>query len=206
MDDSCILPAVEIDFEPVQHVYSLRGVKLPSVTQIMQPMSLMLYEGIPSNTLSEAADRGTRAHEQISNYVAYGIVETDEDTECYMRAFLQFEEHYRPVWIGSEYRTYHKLMRYAGTLDLIGYIQPDDGTGVDVIDIKCTSEYHPVMLATQLAGYAEALKSHGIQIRKRYGLQLQRNGVPRFEEVADGYKTFLHCLALVNAMAAERRP
>lgn len=200
------LPEVKIDFEPEQHIYTLSGIRLPSVTQIMEPMSLMLYAGIPSGTLDEAADRGTRAHEQISNFVTYGIVETDEDTEPYMAAFQKFTEAYNPHWIASEYRTYHKSMYYAGTLDLIGYITPADGTGVDIVDIKCTSEYHPVMLATQLAGYAEALKSHGIQVRNRYGLQLQRSGIPRFETVEDGYKTFLHCLAITNAMAAERRP
>lgn len=199
------LPTADVTFEPEGHVYEMRGVRLPSVTQIMRPMTLMLYSDVPYSTLDEAADRGSRAHEQISNYVTYGILETDEDTEPYIEAFREFEESYKPVWIASEYRTYHKLMRYAGTIDLLGYIEPDDGTGIDVIDIKCTSEYHPVLLATQLGAYAEALNSHGIKTRKRYGLHLQRNGKPHFEEVADGYKNFLHCMAIVNAMAAEIR-
>lgn len=201
---TALLPDSQLQFEEERHRYTLRGMVLPSVTQIMTPMSLMLYQGIPQETLASAADRGTRVHEQVSNYVLYGIEEADEDTRPYMQAFLAFMEAYHPTWIGSEYRTYHKTLRYAGTLDLVGYIQPDDGTGVDVVDIKCTAVYHSVMLATQLGGYSEALKSHGIPVRKRYGLQLQKNGCYRFEAVEDGYKTFLHCLALHNAMAAER--
>ena len=186
------LPDVAIDFEQEQHLYTLRGFRIPSVTQIMEPLSLMLYNGIPLDVLNEAADRGSRAHEQISNYVKYGVEEPDEDTEPYFEAFKKFEREYKPAWVESEYRTYHKILRYAGTIDLI--------------DLKCTSVYHPVMLATQLSGYCEALKSHGVKVRRRYGLQLLKTQKYRFEQVEDGYKTFLHCLAIYNAMAAERKP
>jgi hypothetical protein len=200
------LPLIGIDFDEDRHVYSLRGMKMPSVTQIMEPMTLMLYAGIPYGTLSQAADRGTRAHEQISNYVMYGIEEYDEDTAPYIEAYKEFHQGYDPLWLASEYRIYHKQLRYAGTVDLIGYVEPDSGEGVDVVDIKCTSQFHGIMLATQVSAYAEALKSHGIKIRRRYGLQLQKSGKPRFEEVKDNYKLFIHCLAITNAMAQEVRP
>lgn len=202
---SITLPDIQIDFEEEQHIYTLDGFKLPSVTQIMQPMSLMLYATVPDGTLQDAADRGTRAHEQVSNYVLYGIEETDEDTEPYVHAFLDFQRDYNPNWLASEYRTYHKLLRYAGTIDLIGFVTPDDGKGVDIVDLKCTAQFHSVMLATQIGAYAEALKSHGTPVRNRYGLQLLKTGKYRFERVEDGYKTFLHCLGITNAMAQERR-
>lgn len=196
----------EIQFDEQNHLYLVNGVVYPSVTQIMEPMSLMLYKNIPGSTLNTAADRGTRTHEQISNYVNYGILEKDPDNEAYLDAFLDFERMYSPEWVASEYRVYHRIMRYAGTMDLVGYVQPDDGTGVDVIDLKCTAAYHGVMLATQLAGYVEALRSHRIKVRNRYGLQLLPSGKFRFEQVEDGYKTFLHCLGVVNAMQAEINP
>ena len=135
----------------------------------------------------------------------YGIEEHDEDTEPYVNAFLAFQHSYRPEWIASEYRTYHKALRYAGTIDLIGYVEPDDGSGVDIVDLKCTAQFHGVMLATQIGAYAEALKSHGIPVRGRYGLQLLKTGGYRFEKVEDGFKTFLHCMGVVNAMERERR-
>lgn len=196
----------EIKFDEQNHLYLVNGVVYPSVTQIMEPMSLMLYKNIPGSTLNTAADRGTRTHEQISNYVNYGILEKDPDNEAYLDAFLGFERMYSPEWVASEHRVYHRIMRYAGTMDLVGYVQPDDGTGVDVIDLKCTAAYHGVMLATQLAGYVEALRSHQIKVRNRYGLQLLPSGKFRFEQVEDGYKTFLHCLGVVNAMQAEINP
>ena len=198
------LPAADVEFTALGHVYTRNGVAMPSVTQIMRPMSLMLYDGIPGDIMAAAADRGTRAHEQVSNFVRFGISEPDEDTAPYVDAYQEFARDWNPEWIASEYRTYHKALGYAGTVDLIGYVDPDDGQGVDVVDIKTTREYHAIMLATQLAGYAEAVKSHGVTIRKRYGLQLLRDGTYRFEAVQDGYKTFLHCLALHNAMAKEK--
>lgn len=208
MNATIELPILPVQFEPDGHIYTIGSAILPSVTQVMRPMSLMLYEGVPLDVMQNAADRGTRAHEQISNYIRYGLIEPDEDTQPYLDAFLEFESRYHPQFIASEYRVYHKTLMYAGTLDLAGFIEPDDGDGIDLIDIKCTAQFHRIMLSTQLAGYAEAVKSHGVKIRKRYGLQLLREGNPpyRFQEVPDGYKLFLHCLALHNAMAAERRP
>ena len=199
------LPDVRIDFDEGQHLYSLRGIKLPSVTQIMRPMNLMIYDGVSQIAMSEAANRGTRAHEQISNWVTYGMEEVDEDTVPFMNAFRSFEEMYSPKWVGSEYKTFHTALRYAGTLDLIGYIEPDNGNGVDVIDLKTTSVWHGVPLKTQVAAYAEALKSQGVAVRKMYGLQLLKNGTFRFEELdgKEGYRIFLMCLGLYNAMAEE---
>lgn len=129
----------ELAFDEQQHLYTLGGFVLPSVTQIMSPMSSMLYAAVPQAALDAAADRGTRAHEQVSNYVRYGVLETDEDTAPYVRAFLCFCKDYSPTWQGSEIRTYHRQMMYAGTLDLLGHIEPDDGQGVDVVDLKCTA-------------------------------------------------------------------
>lgn len=197
------LPKIDLDFDSETHVYRHRGLRLPSVTQIMRPMKLLLYNGIAADTMATAAGRGTRAHEQVEAIVKYGVVESDEDTKPYIDAFMSFQSMARPTWLASEYAVYHKQMRYAGTIDLIGFIGKDDGNGVDVIDLKTTASYHPVMLSTQLGAYANALMSHGVKIRNLYGLQLLKNGKFRFERVEDGYKTFLHCLAIMNAMAPE---
>ena len=180
----------ELAFDEQQHLYTLGGLVLPSVTQIMSPMSSMLYAAVPQAALDAAADRGTRAHEQVNNYVRYGVLETDEDTAPYVRAFLRFCKDYSPTWQGSEIRTYHRQMMYAGTLDLLGHIEPDDGQGVDVVDLKCTAAYHSVMLATQIGAYAHAMQSHGMRIRRLYGLQLMRDGRYHFGQVDDGYKNF----------------
>lgn len=195
------LPVVDIDFDDEKHLYTLRGMMLPSVTQIMKPMSLMLYSNVNDATLYEAADRGTRAHAQVEAIVKYGVEEFDEDTEGYIRAFQAFQENYNKKWLASEYRTYHKLMRYAGTIDLIADACADGE--VDVIDIKTTAQFHRAMLQTQLGAYAQALKSWGVKVNGVYGLQLLKDGQYRFERLEEDYSTFLHCMGIVNAMASE---
>ena len=196
-----ILPKVDIDFDEDGHLYTLRGMRMPSVTQIMRPMSLMLYSDVSDSALYAAADRGTRAHAQVEAIVKYGVEEWDEDTEGYIRAFQAFQDAYRLKWLGSEYRTYHKVMRYAGTIDLIADAGADGE--VDVIDIKTTAQFHRAMLRTQLGAYAEALKSWGVKVHGVYGLQLLKDGQYRFERLEADYMTFLHCLGIVNAMAQD---
>lgn len=196
------LPNIAIDFDEEKHLYTLGGYVLPSVTQIMEPMSLMLYKDVPPDALYGAADRGTRAHEQVSHIVEYGIAEADEDTEPYVMAFQDFNATFHPKWLATEYRAYHKQLRYAGTIDLIA----DAGDGaVDVMDIKTTAKFHSVLLNCQLAAYAESLISHGVKVRNLYGLQLLKDGRYHYEQLEGDYKLFLHCLAIHNAMSQERR-
>ena len=198
IETGIVLPRLPLEFEPVEHVYTLNGIRLPSVTQLMKPMSMLIYDGIPAEAMAIAADRGTRAHAQVSNFVRYGLLETDEDTEPYLEAFERFEAEKHPAWIASEYRVYHKLMRYAGTIDLIGFVEPNDGSGVDVVDIKTTKNFHEVSIATQVSAYAEALITHGVKVRRRYGLQLFNDGLYRFELVANKYNLFMFCQGIYN--------
>lgn len=201
-----ILPVSEIAFEDERHIYFHKGYRIPSVTQVMEPMSMMLYAGVPADAMYAAAKRGTRVHEQIANGITYGVYEVDEETAPYIAGYQGFANDRNPVWIASEYRTHHRMMNYAGTVDMVGYVEPDDGNGVDVVDIKTTAEYHGVMLSTQVGAYAEAIRSHGVKIRNLYGLQLLKNGSYRFEKLENGFKLFLHCLAIWSAMQSEKRP
>lgn len=197
---------IDLLFDEETHTYRLpSGAILPSVTQLIRFMSREVYDSVPSGTMDTAADRGTRAHEQTANYDLFGMLETDEDTEPYLTAYQQFLADYNPLWMAVEWRNYHKGLMYAGTLDRLGYILPDDGTGYDVVDIKTTRAFHGVMLSAQLGAYGEIVKSNGIKVRRRYGLQLLPDGKYRFQEVPDGFRTFLYCLGLHNDLAKEKR-
>lgn len=202
------LPDLNIQFEEENHVYTLPdGTTPPSVTHIMRFMSRELYDGIPYDTLQKAAERGTRVHKQTEYLDIYGYTEPDEDTEFYIEGYKTFKQHYNPVWIAREWMGYHKLLRYCGMIDNIGYVTPDDGTGVDIVDLKATRVFHTIMLATQVSGgYKAMLESHGVKVRNCYGLQLLADGTYRFERLGDGFKTFIHCLALHNEMSKEIKP
>lgn len=191
------LPISDVDFKSEEHIYTLKGYRLPSVTEIMTPLKNLVYgSDINPVTMYEAGRRGTLVHEQIEAYIEYGVFEQDESTEPYMTAYVKFENDIKPKWIATEYRTSHKAFGYAGTVDLIGFVEPDDDTGVDVVDIKTTAVFYENMLKAQVGAYAEAIASQGVKVRNRYGLQLLRDGTYRFQKLDNGFKLFLHCLAV----------
>jgi hypothetical protein len=55
-------------FDPFTHTYTLDGVRLPSVTQILQASRLIDFSKIPGPMLLEARDRGTTVHQALHYY------------------------------------------------------------------------------------------------------------------------------------------
>lgn len=204
-----ILPDLGVSLDEATHTYGLPTGPLPaSVTGIMRFMSRELYDGIPQYRLDIAAERGLRVHKQTYWLDTCGYTDVDEDTAPYIEAYRAWKAAYNPVWVAREWMGYHKTLRFPGTVDGIGYMTPPDGSGVDIVDLKATSQFHPVMLKTQVSGYESILKSWGIPVRKRYGLCLLPHHDPPyvFQELPDGYLLFINCLSLHNAMADEIRP
>lgn len=78
----------------------------------------------------------------------------------------------KPVAVGSEVRLYHKIMRYAGTADLIAWV---DGE-LTLIDYKTTSKLIEMNCGVQLEAYAKALASHGIDVQGKRILHLKKDG------------------------------
>jgi len=108
----------ELTFEEKQHQYWLDGMQIPSVSEIMKPLSAAQYQEVDQEVLNKAAHRGTAVHTAIETYVKFGMVDIEPEYEGYFKAFQRWEQDTRPVAIGSECRVYHKLFRYAGTADL----------------------------------------------------------------------------------------
>ena len=201
------LPQLPIQFDEATHSYiNYQGYNMPSVTHIMRFMTKDLYGPIPEYTLNEAASRGTKVHKLTEDIDKFGWAEGDEGVQGYLDAYEKFLSDFNPQWIDAEWRGFHKALLYAGTLDRIGYIQPPDDKGVDLVDIKTTRTFHGVLIGTQVDAYAQILISHGIPVRECYGLQLIPDGRYVFQRVPRNFKTFLHCLALHNAMAEEVKP
>ena len=201
------LPDLGVQFDETTHSYiTIHGNKMPSVTHIMRFLSRELYIGIPQDVLAEAANRGTRVHKHTEDIDRFNWAEAEEDCLGYLDAYGSFLRDFNPTWLGSEWRGYHKTLYYAGTLDRIGYLEPDNGQGIDLVDLKTTRTFHRVMLGTQIDAYAQILISHGVQVRECYGLQLLPNGKYEFSKVPRLFKVFLHCLSLHNAMSEEVKP
>lgn len=162
----------EMTFDAPTHTYRLDGLVIPSVSTIMEPLKVELYKGIGDSTLANAADKGTIVHNAIENWIKFGIDDTPHEYKGYFDGFLEFWSKTKPHVVGSEIRTYHKLLGYGGTIDLLAYI----GDDLTLIDFKSTYTVSDMTCGVQLEAYAQALASHGIKVKRKGILHLIKDG------------------------------
>lgn len=146
----------ELVFEERKHVYELNGIKIPSVTTLMRPLSDDVYGGIDAAVLNKAAARGTAVHTAIENYVKFGIEDVDPAFEGYFDGFFKWMNEHEVVPYGNEVRLYHKSLLYAGTADMFASVD-----GVDtLVDFKTSASVSPMLCGVQLEAYERAYTSH----------------------------------------------
>ena len=89
-----------------------------------------------------------------------------------MDAFMGWWEAAKPDVHASEMKTYHKILLYAGTVDLYASIN-----GVKtLIDFKTTSKLIESNCRVQLEAYAQALESHGLKVERKAIVHLSKDG------------------------------
>ena len=190
MQEIIIPDLSELAFADATHTYLLNGVEIPSVSAVMKPLSQHEYGGVDERTLEAAANKGTAVHNAIENWLKFGIADLDPEYQGYLDGFLEWWEQHKPVVVGSEIRTYHKLLRYAGTVDLLAMI---DGE-LNLIDYKTTYRLIDKNCRVQLEAYSQALSSHGITVAKKRILHLAKDGKwkdPMFEtKDAEAWRVF----------------
>ena len=113
-----------LQFEPEQHVYTLDGQVLPSVTQILEP--LVDYSKIPFHVMENARQRGEYVHNACELY-CWGTLDEDSiepEYQAYIDAFKRFmdETGFQPELV--EQTTHHAKLKYAGMLDIGGTLPP----------------------------------------------------------------------------------
>lgn len=165
-------------FDEALHRYTFSGRPVPSVTQVMRPLTDVAYGQIAPSVLKAAADFGTAVH-ACTEYFDQG--DLDEETVApewrpYLDAYVAWKETMRPTIERIEWRL--ACSKYAGTIDRVATIAGDRW----VIDLKTTSQIHP-HVGVQLAAY-EALAyaaSGGEGPRfQRAALQLREDGTFKF--------------------------
>ena len=166
----------ELVFDEVPHIYRLNGIKIPSVSNVMEPLSRAKYDHISAKTLEIAANRGTEVHNSIENFLKFGFSDIDPEFAGYINAFEAWYKGTEPDVVGSEVRIYHKLMQYAGTLDLLCYVKDE----LCIYDFKTTSVISDMTCGVQLEAYAQALTTHGINVQRKRILHLKKDG--KFKE------------------------
>lgn len=156
----------ELTFESSDHTYHLDSLMVPSVTTLMKPLSSAYYHGI------NAAKRGTAVHAAIDTYVQFGITDVEPEFEGYFNAFLSWMRDFDVKPYATESRTYHKTLRYAGTVDM-----SCAENGIDtLVDFKTTSSFSAMLCGVQLEAYVRAQESHDIRYENRAVIHLRSDG------------------------------
>jgi PD-(D/E)XK nuclease superfamily len=144
-------------FDEPTHTYTVNGRAVPSVTTVLKSVRLIDFGAVADATLERARQRGTAVH-QILHYLIEGALDqnsVDPALAGYVesaKAWL-FDSGFTPIAV--EQRLYHPAYHYAGTTDLVGYL---NGTPT-VADWK-TGRAADAAADLQLAAYVGALREN----------------------------------------------
>ena len=181
-----------IKFVEDNHVYTLKNAQIMSVTQIMSPLNSKIYDGISSEVMKNAANRGTNVHYACEMFDNYNVSECKKENINYFNAYKQFKIDYNVQTIKNEIKLFHKTLLFAGAIDLISIVNGK----ATLIDIKTTAVLHNKLVAVQLAGYLDALRSYDLDVEQVAVLQLKNDGTYDYKIVEPDLKTFYACMRI----------
>ncbi len=141
-----------LEFDAATHVYRVAGKRIPSVTQVLG--ILVDFSDVPPAVLENARRRGEQVHAMIDLFNREQLDESSVSDELapYLDAWKLFLVESGAIVVSSECRVFHSKLGYAGTADLVLYL---NGRYV-VPDIKATSLV-PRTVGAQTSAYCEAI-------------------------------------------------
>lgn len=189
-----------LEFKEETHQYFYNGLEVPSVTQIISASNITALDNIPTSILDNASERGTAVHQAIEFYNKYKFANISDEYKGYFEAYKHWREQRvqnaeYEVKIESELQVYHKILNYAGTIDMLITNTREKHI---LIDIKTTNELNMKYVSLQLSAYKEALVSEGKKVEGMYVLWLKKDGTYEYKEVPDKKNIFMYSLLLYN--------
>ena len=180
-------------FDAESHVYTVDGLIVPSVTQVLQSAGLIDFSCVPKSVLERAADFGNAVHKAtaLEDKGELDHFTLDISLQKPLDAWNKFKKDFKFVSSIIERPMYCEKYGFAGTPDRIGTIGRDDV----LVDIK--TGVMTKTIALQTAGY-EILAP--FRIARRIGVQLNMDGTYKIEEYKDktDRRVFLSCLNVAN--------
>jgi hypothetical protein len=195
-----------LDYDEDAHSYKVDGVKVPSVTRIVDacfPKNLTEWavgvgEEEYRRVTDEALEIGNETHKNIESIIkGEGYLSVKNEGSCNsINAFDEWRDELNPEWLDAERKIYCDRFKYAGTVDAVAKINGR----VCVIDFKTSKKiYKPYHL--QVTAYAQAIKRIDglrqwplgmiLRLDKETGLYQQKVFEPK-----DHFKTFVKCMEL----------
>lgn len=175
-----------LEFNEDTHTYSIDGVVLPSVTQIISEIMPNKYANVNRRVLNEKAKFGTEGHKIIENLdvsdleSAKNHVRTIENKslEICLREYLRLVRKHNIKPIAHEMKVHYAYI-YAGTLDMIAKVNNE----LSLIDVKFTSALDKEYLEWQLGMYALACNNYYLYFDKYYCLWLPKGELGQLVEI-----------------------
>lgn len=163
----------EIVFDPQTHTYTVDGVALPSVTELVAPLGADFDEedDLTGNAIDAAAERGTVLHAYLAHRLSGGEpedFELPEEYEDYRQGVELFliQHTIEPIAI----ETPIAADTFAGTPDLIADFDGETA----ILDWKFVSTVAKSRVGAQLNGYLMAANLNGIFPDKLYAVHFKR--------------------------------
>lgn len=183
-------PVFVPQFNEEHHRYvNADSVVLPSVTQILSPVSALEYSRVDPGVLREKAELGTAVHECIEYLIDDDIDEDSLVAEWvpYLEAWKSWRATFNPEFVARELRLACDL--FAGTIDCVCRINGQ----LIVIDWKTTEQIMKTV-GPQTAAYELLARKHlgADSMLARAVVQLKPNGTfvfKRFDSIED-YEVF----------------
>lgn len=160
-----------LTFDPTKHEYRDGDRVIPSVTQILQPLSN--FDFVDPEVLALAQAFGTAVHRacELDDQFQLDAETLDPELLPYLHGWRLFSLENKAHWDAIELRVYDKGMVYAGTLDRYGWVNGERA----IVDIKSGTKLFP-STGPQLAAYAQAHAPLSARSIKRYAVRLFPGG------------------------------
>lgn len=195
---------MRLDFDPDAHRYLLDGRSVPSVTAVLRSTGISVAPPIPEAEMAFALARGSALHAACELLDAGTLDEDSVDPAIAGRldGYRRFREEVLFDRVGSELRVASIVYRYAGTLDLVGWIHGE----LSVVDLKSAAS-PDAATAIQTAAYARAWQeSHLLagcetgHVGRTYSLNLRDDGTYRLTRLdllePNAWQVFLAALTV----------
>lgn len=166
----------EIQFDAATHSYTVDGVFVPSVTQVLNEEGLV-YFPIPEEQLAFCAWRGSAVH-LACLYDDDGCL--DESTvqpehRGYLEAWRKCKAQLRPTFVAAEQRLYHPALRYAGTPDRV--VRLPGRARPQLWDLKTGIPHRATPLQTAAYMHLLAARTDGGAFQyERFAVRLTKDG------------------------------
>lgn len=195
-----------LTFDEERHEYTVDGVVVPSVTQIIRFLSCDTAAAASPSMRDAAAERGSRIHAACTAYDFDGEdAEVDGDIVGYVRAYATFLRDY----CVKGWELFEAQCAYgddfAGTIDRYGVI---DGVPT-LVDIKTGSRLHMLTHRAQLAAYRQVLCAFGYDVNASAILHLKKDGTYVYRAVPTpdcaAIDAFNHCKYIHKYLKGETK-